>query len=53
MIEKVEIQLPIIWWKTDSETYGLKIKDSSGKIHYFNNDGTYDGWSMETDINEN
>lgn len=56
-IEKIEIQLPLIWWKTKNEDaeslYGLKIKDSSDKVHYFNKDGTYDGWSMETDINEN
>ena len=53
MIKKIEIQLPIIWYELDSEVYGLKIKDSSGKIHYFNTDGTYDGWSMKVNINLN
>jgi len=53
LIEKIKIQLPIIWWKTDSNIYGIKIKDSSGKIHYFNKDGTYDGWSRDVNINEN
>ena len=53
MIKKIEIQIPIISWETDGEVYGLIIKDSSGKIHFFDKDGTYDGWSMEVNINEN
>ena len=53
-IEKVEIQVPILEIKTNTKAgYWLIIKDSSGKFHYFDKDGTYDGWSMETNINEN
>ena len=50
---KLKIQLPILWWKTDSKEYGLIIKDSSEKIHFFNKDGSYDGWSIKTNININ
>ena len=27
--------------------YGLMITDVYGKTHYFNHDGSYDGWSTE------
>lgn len=52
-MEKVELTLPILEWKIDSENYGLIIKDSEGKYHYFNKDGTYDGWSKDTNIGLN
>lgn len=30
-----------------SENYGLVILDASGMYHYFNKDGSYDGWSKD------
>lgn len=52
-MEKVEIQTPIISWGINSEEYGLIIKDSSGKTHYFDKDGSYDGWGRKVEISEN
>lgn len=36
-----------------SKVYALKIEDSTGRQHYFDQDGVYDGWSMPVDINLN
>jgi len=41
---KLEVELPIIKaWK--SENYALMVTDSAGITHYWDSDGTYDGWS--------
>lgn len=45
-LDKVKITLPIIDSKT-SESYALILTDSVGIIHYFNFDGTYDGYSHD------
>ena len=53
--EKSEVVLPILppIRIIESKNYKLKIQDSSGKYYYFNEDGTYDGWSMDVNWNEN
>jgi len=43
----IDIQLPIQEWDIDSEQYGLIITDDSGKVHYFNKDGSYEGWGRD------
>lgn len=42
-LDEVNIILPIIDSKK-SEHYALILTDSAGIIHYFNFDGTYDGY---------
>ena len=51
-IEKIEIQPPLQEWK-GSINYGLIILDASGKYHYFNHDGSYDGWRISCNYFEN
>ena len=34
----------------ESERYKLVIQDSNGRTHYFNFDGSYDGWSDEVNF---
>lgn len=48
----LEITFPIIK-AYSSENYALIIEDSGGKTHYWLPDGSYDGWSQETDISLN
>lgn len=36
-----------------SNVYGLVFTDSSGKTHYFNEDGSYDGWSRDCNCSLN
>ena len=36
-----------------SEVYGLVIQDQIGKLYYFNEDGTYDGFSMDCNFCNN
>lgn len=43
-LDEVKITLPIIDSKS-SENYALILTDSAGIMHYFNFDGTYDGYS--------
>ena len=48
-LDEVTIALPII--KSEkSENYALILTDSAGIIHYFNFDGTYDGYSHDPHI---
>ncbi len=47
-MEKVTIQTPIKSYKTDTGNYGLIIQDALNVYHYFDYDGTYDGWSVDT-----
>jgi hypothetical protein len=49
----IKIQMPIRYVDFTSDAYGMLIKDDSGRIHYFNEDGSYDYWSMPTNISEN
>jgi len=37
----------------ESKVYGLVFTDNSGKTHYFEKDGSYDGWSRECNYSEN
>ena len=46
-LKKGKIKLPILK-AYDSEFYPLILDDSAGLSHYFNFDGTYDGYSHET-----
>jgi len=48
---EIVIFLPIKIIK--SKYYHLVIEDNSGKRHYFNKDGSYDGWSRECNMCEN
>ena len=48
---KVEIYPPIK--VIESIIYDLVIQDQTGKYYYFNNDGSYDGWSMDCNFCEN
>ena len=52
-VESISIELPLTSYSTDSKNYGLVIIDRSGTSHYFNEDGSYDGWSKETNISLN
>lgn len=45
-LDQVTIFFPIVQSRS-SENYPLIITDSSGMIHYFNFDGTYDGHSVD------
>ena len=51
-IKTVELELPIREWK-HTKAYGLIITDNSGVTHYFDWDGTYDGWSRNVEYSEN
>ena len=46
---ELKIRFPILETK-ESENYALILKDSNSKYHYFNFDGTYDGYSHEPNI---
>ncbi|MEM1339843.1 MAG: hypothetical protein AAF634_05060 [Bacteroidota bacterium] len=48
-LDKVHISLPIIESKK-SEVYPLILRDSANVWHYFNDDGTYDGYSHDPDV---
>ena len=50
---EITIFLPIKFIKSKSGAYGLIFEDNSGKTHYFNKDGTYDGWSRKCKYCEN
>lgn len=43
-LDSIKIRLPIVDARY-SENYALIITDSAGVEHYFNFDGSYDGWS--------
>lgn len=45
-LDEVKVTLPITDSKL-SENYALILTDSAGVIHYFNFDGTYDGYSHD------
>lgn len=47
-LDEVKIELPIMEAKT-SPYYALILTDSLGLNHYFNFDGTYDGYSSDCD----
>ena len=49
--DRIEIFLPIKIKK--SSIYALVFTDNSGKTHYFEADGSYDGWSRETNYSCN
>jgi len=36
-----------------SKVYALVFTDNSGKTHYFEKDGSYDGWSRECNYSQN
>ena len=48
---EIVIFLPIKVKK--SEVYDLVFTDNSGKTHYFEKDGSYDGWSRNCNYSEN
>ena len=48
-LDEVKITLPIIDSKK-SKIYALILTDSAGAYHYFNPDGTYDGYSADPHI---
>jgi hypothetical protein len=48
-LDEVKITLPIIDSKK-SKIYALILTDSAGVYHYFNPDGTYDGYSADPHI---
>ncbi|MEM9859073.1 MAG: hypothetical protein AAF843_17065 [Bacteroidota bacterium] len=48
-LDKVKITLPIIS-SSRSDNYPLILIDSAGITHYFNFDGSYDGYSHPTNI---
>ena len=48
-LDKVKVTLPIIASRT-SKNYALILTDSAGLIHYFNFDGSYDGYSHDPHI---
>lgn len=52
-VKKINLALPLASFSTTSENYGLILTDADGVTHYFNEDGTYDGWSRELNLNEN
>ena len=45
-LDEVKITLPIVNSKK-SKIYALILTDSAGVDHYFNPDGTYDGYSAD------
>lgn len=46
---ELKLKFPILETK-QSNNYALIMKDSDLKYHYFNFDGTYDGYSHEPNI---
>jgi hypothetical protein len=48
-LDKIKITHPIINSKS-SNYYALILIDSANIIHYFNFDGTYDGYSHDPEI---
>jgi len=46
---KLNITFPIIE-SYSSDNYALILVDSADVIHYFDFDGTYDGWSSDPHI---
>ena len=48
-LDEVRITLPIVDSKK-SKIYALILTDSAGVYHYFNPDGTYDGYSADPHI---
>ena len=48
-LDEVKITLPIVNSKK-SKIYALILTDSAGVYHYFNPDGTYDGYSADPHI---
>jgi len=48
-LDEVKITLPIVNSKK-SKIYALILRDSAGVDHYFNPDGTYDGYSADPHI---
>lgn len=48
-LDEVKITLPIVDSKK-SENYALILIDSAQVVHYFNFDGTYDGYSHDPHI---
>lgn len=48
-LDEVKITLPIVDSKK-SKIYALILTDSAGVYHYFNPDGTYDGYSADPHI---
>jgi len=49
-LDEVKITLPIVWSSRKSKIYSLILRDSAGVYHYFNPDGTYDGYSSDPHI---
>jgi hypothetical protein len=49
-LDEVKITLPIVWSSAKSEIYALILRDSASVYHYFNPDGTYDGYSADPHI---
>lgn len=47
---EVTITAPIEVIPSKSGIYGLIIRDFFGVEHYFNKDGTYDGWAKRVPI---
>lgn len=47
-LDNTKIKLPIIDSKK-SKNYALILTDSAKVTHYFNNDGTYDGYVQKVD----
>lgn len=45
---EIIITAPIEVVPSKTGTYGLIIRDFFGMEHYFNKDGTYDGWGKRT-----
>jgi len=48
-LDEVRITLPIVDSRK-SDIYALILTDSAGVYHYFNPDGTYDGYSADPHI---
>jgi len=46
-MESITIVAPIKEFNADTGNYGLIITDALGVEHYFDYDGTYDGWSKD------
>jgi len=51
-LDEVKITHPIVASKS-SPRYSLILTDSAGTYHYFNPDGTYDGYSADPHIDGN
>lgn len=48
-LDEVRITLPIVGSRK-SDIYALILTDSAGVYHYFNPDGTYDGYSSDPHV---